>query len=105
MFLVRRPLVNTYYTVYTFKYLVVRLGVNGCSSFCALQTLLYLLHFDSQMSFKIPSESHTRVFGCLPAREDLIIAQQCPLILWIQDLQSTYLYIHTHEVTLHKNLN
>lgn len=68
-------------------YLVVGLGVNGGTPLCALQGLLHLLHLDCQMGLKVPAQGHAGVLGCLPAGENLIITQQRPLVLRVQDLQ------------------
>lgn len=68
-------------------YLIVGLGVNGGTPLCALQGLFHLLHLDCQMGLKVPAQRHAGVLGRLPAGENLIITQQCSLVLWVQDLQ------------------
>lgn len=85
-----------------FVYLVVWLGVNGSTTFCALQGLLHLLHLDCQMGLKISAQGHAGVLGRLPTRENLIITQQCSLVLRVQDLQCANLetgsLIHSQRV-------
>ena len=68
-------------------YLIVRLGVNGGATLCALQGLFDLLHLDSQVGLEVPAQSHAGVLGSLPAGENLIITQQRSLVLGVQDLQ------------------
>lgn len=68
-------------------YLIVRLGVNGGASLCALQRLLHLLHLDCQMGLKVPTQRHAGVLGRLPAGENLVITQQRPLVLRVQNLK------------------
>lgn len=75
-------------------YLEIRLRVYGDASLCALQRLFHLLHLDGQVSLEVPAQSHAGVFSRLSAGEDLIVAQQRPLVLWIQNLQSADLH-HT----------
>lgn len=69
------------------SYLVVRLWVNGSTPFSPLQGLLDLLHLDGQMGLGVPAQGHAGVLGRLPAGEDLVITQQGPLVLRVQDLQ------------------
>lgn len=64
-------------------YLVVGLGVNKRTPLSALQRLLDLLHLDSQMGLKVPTQGHAGVLGRLPAGENLIITQQCSLVLGV----------------------
>lgn len=54
---------------------------------CALQRLLHLLHLDGQMGFKVPAQRHAGVLGRLPAGENLVITQQRPLVLGVQDFK------------------
>lgn len=61
--------------------------MNGSAPFRSLQGLFHLLYFDCQMGLKVPPQRHAGVFGCLPAGEDLIIAEQRSLILRVQNLQ------------------
>lgn len=68
-------------------YLVVRLGVDWGAPLCALQRLLHLLYLDCQMGFKVAAQRHAGVLGRLPARENLVVAQQRPLILRVQDFK------------------
>lgn len=68
-------------------YLVVRLGVDWGAPLCALQRLLHLLHLDGQMGFKVPAQRHAGVLGRLPAGENLVITQQRPLVLGVQDFK------------------
>lgn len=68
-------------------YLIVWLGVNGGTPLCALQGLLHLLYLDRQVGLKVPAQGHAGVLGRLPAGENLIITQQCSLVLRVQDLQ------------------
>lgn len=79
--------------------------MNGSTPFCALQGLLHLLYLDCQMSLKVPTQSHAGVLGCLPAGENLIITQQCSLVLWVEDLQCANLEsissIHTSQCNSH----
>lgn len=72
-------------------YLVIRLRVYQRSSLGALQRLFDLLHFNGQVSLKIPAQRHAGVLRSLSAREDLIVAQQRALVLWVQNLQSANL--------------
>lgn len=83
-------------------YLVIWLRVNGGAPLCALQGLLHLLHLDCQMGLKVPAQCHAGVLGSLPAGEDLIITQQCSLVLGVQDLQCADLKtVHLHSVPTH----
>lgn len=68
-------------------YLVVGLRVNRSAPLSPLQGLLDLLHLDGQMGLEEPAQGHAGVLGCLPAGEDLVITQQGPLVLRVQDLQ------------------
>lgn len=61
--------------------------MNRSAPFCSLQGLLHLLYLDCQMGLKISPQRHAGVLGCLPAGENLIIAQQCSLVIRVQDLQ------------------
>lgn len=61
--------------------------MNGSAPLCSLQGLLHLFYLDCQMGLKIPPQRHAGVFGCLPAGENLIIAQQCSLVIRVQDFQ------------------
>lgn len=68
-------------------YLVVRLGVDWSAPLCALQRLLHLLHLDCQMGFKVAAQRHAGVLGRLPAGENLVVTQQRPLVLVVQDFK------------------
>ncbi len=72
-------------------YLVIRLRVYQRSSLRSLQQLFDLLEFNRQVSLKIPAQRHAGVFCSLSAGEDLIVAQQRTLVLWVQNLQSANL--------------
>lgn len=74
-----------------FIYLVVRLGVDRGAPFCALQGLLDVLHLDGQVGLKVAAQGHAGVLGRLPAGEDLVVAQQRPLVLGVEDLQGARL--------------
>lgn len=78
-------------------YLVVRLGVDWGAPLCALQRLLHLLHLDGQMGFKVPAQRHAGVLGRLPAGENLVITQQRPLVLGVQDFKCADLEAVTME--------
>lgn len=81
-------------------YLVVRLGVDWSAPLCALQRLLHLLHLDSQMGFKVAAQRHAGVLGRLPAGENLVITQQRPLVLWVQDFKCADLEKKIESVTM-----
>lgn len=61
--------------------------MNGSAPFCSLQGLFHLLYLDCQMGLKVPPQRHAGVFGCLPAGENLIIAEQYSLVLRVQNLK------------------
>lgn len=81
-------------------YLVVRLGVDWSAPLCALQRLLHLLHLDSQMGFKVAAQRHAGVLGRLPAGENLVVTQQRPLVLGVQDFKCADLEKKIESVTL-----
>lgn len=54
---------------------------------CALQRLLHLLHLDCQMGFKVAAQCHAGVLGRLPAGENLVVTQQRPLVVGVQDFK------------------
>lgn len=61
--------------------------MNRSTPLRSLQGLFYLLYLDCQMGLKVPSQCHAGVFGCLPAGEYLIIAEQRSLVLRVQNLK------------------